>query len=327
MSNARISIIVFVLFCVAAGVLYVQWEERITLRLQLLDTDIATTSEVFNDDTAVGKMDETENGDDDREVIEQGAEEDSVRDTDDAEAEYVPVSAPEPLERIEETRAGTLTAAGIAEYTNNERTQRGLPPLSVDAQLSQAAEAKVRDIFERNYFAHESPDGAGPADLVATTGYEFITVGENLLLGHFEDDADAVTAWMNSPGHRENILRSGYREIGVAVGEGEYNGRRVWVAVQEFGTPKTVCPEVSAASRAQIESNNALLDEMQNELEKQRTDIENTPNDHPSHSEKVEAYNALVEEYNALLEAHKALIEEFNMSVRVYNACVAGFSD
>jgi len=112
---------------------------------------------------------------------------------------------------------------------------------------------QLDDIFEKQYFAHISPEGLGPSDLAEKSGYEYIMIAENLALGNFKDDNTLVNAWMDSPGHRANILNNRYTEIGVAVGKGFFSesnennkeeiATEVWIAVQEFGLPLSSCPK------------------------------------------------------------------------------------
>src|SRR3989344_5705251 len=117
-----------------------------------------------------------------------------------------------------------LTLSGVIAQTNEQRQFFGKPALKENAQLNQAAMSKVKDMFAGQYFEHISPLGKGPGDLAREAGYVFITIGENLALGNYKDDAVLVQAWMDSPGHRANILNGRFTEIGVAVVKGIYEG-------------------------------------------------------------------------------------------------------
>lgn len=237
------------------------------------------------------------------------------------------VIAPTPLRSIKDVDQSFLTTGGIIVATNSERALRGLPPLTDNAELRAAARAKVQDMFELQYFDHVSPDGSGPAALATTAGYDYIMIGENLAMGNFEDDQDLVTAWMNSPGHRENILHSRYTEIGVAAVEGVFEGNRVWLAVQEFGLPASACPLPSRELTLQKENVETKLSQLGSELSLRRDQLEKMEKDKRSreaYRESVEAYNALVEEFNGLVASLKSVVEAYNNEVRQYNACVAG---
>jgi uncharacterized protein YkwD len=109
---------------------------------------------------------------------------------------------------------------------NAERGRYGLGPLSLNRRLSQAAAAHAGDMEKRNYFSHDSPDGGSFVDRIRRTGYmngtRSWTVGENLAWGSHGRSAPVMITqmWMNSPGHRANILNSSFREIGIGVAYG-----------------------------------------------------------------------------------------------------------
>ena len=117
---------------------------------------------------------------------------------------------------------GAVSGATLC-LLNLERTSRGLVALAPNAKLNQAADAQAADMVARKYFAHESPEGTSPADRIRSTGYipadASWTVGENLAwgTGALATPAAIVRAWMNSPGHRDNLLKPDYREIGLAI--------------------------------------------------------------------------------------------------------------
>lgn len=231
----------------------------------------------------------------------------------------------EPLRAKVDSPSSFLTIQGIIASTNNERAKLALTPLKENTRLKAAAQAKVRDMFTGQYFDHVSPVGEGPADFVEGANYQYILIGENLALGNFENDRTLVEAWMNSPGHRANIVHTRYTEIGVYVERGVYEGQSVWMAVQEFGAPLSSCPSVDYGIRSRTESNQAQLDAWEAELEERKQDINNThPKFGPVYEQKVDEYNELAAKYNALVEETRELIRQYNESVNNFNACVAG---
>jgi uncharacterized protein YkwD len=234
------------------------------------------------------------------------------------------ISVPAPLRARFEIPETNLTRAGTINWTNAQREQEGLPILKENAELNAAAEAKMRDMFARQYFEHISPTGEGPSDLAEDAGYEFIAIGENLALGNFGDDEKLVEAWMNSPGHRANILSERYSEIGVAVGRGVFEGKTTWLAVQEFGRPLSDCPpEPSAGLKGKIEANNRQLEEMAAVLRKKQEELEaHRPKRGEEYNQKAEEYNALVDAYNALVVETKNLIDQFNAQATAFNECI-----
>jgi uncharacterized protein YkwD len=102
---------------------------------------------------------------------------------------------------------------------NAQRARAGSPSLTENAQLDRAAELHSADMATRKYFEHRDPDGVEPAARIVHTGYPPIFVGENL--GWGEEDkstpAEMVRLWMKSPGHRRNLLRPNYRDIGIGL--------------------------------------------------------------------------------------------------------------
>lgn len=127
----------------------------------------------------------------------------------------------------------------LLRYTNDYRAKNNLPALNLNPQLSASAVSKANYMFANNYWAHNSPDGKTPWEFILQSGYEYSFAGENLARD-FNDSQAVVNAWINSPSHRENLLRSEYQDIGFAVINGTLNGRETTLVVQMFGARKTV---------------------------------------------------------------------------------------
>ncbi|WP_078427556.1 CAP domain-containing protein [Alkalihalobacterium alkalinitrilicum] len=110
----------------------------------------------------------------------------------------------------------------VVELTNAERAKHGLAPLSMDEQLSQVARQKSLDMKQNNYFSHQSPTYGSPFDMMQQFGVNYRSAGENIAMGQRSPE-EVVNAWMNSDGHRKNILSSSFTHIGVGhVAEGNY---------------------------------------------------------------------------------------------------------
>lgn len=124
----------------------------------------------------------------------------------------------------------------LIRLTNIQREKNGLSSLSEDPRLSEAALKKGENMFEENYWAHYSPSGKDPWGFIQRAGYKYTYAGENLAK-NFSNPEDVVNAWMASPTHRDNLLNSRYKNVGMAVLEGELNGQHTILVVQEFGTP------------------------------------------------------------------------------------------
>lgn len=116
----------------------------------------------------------------------------------------------------------TVSAATLC-LINARRAEAGLPGLVGEGRLAEAALRHSRDMVERSYFSHDAPDGSSVADRVRATGYldgaRGWTVGENLAwgTGSFATPNSIVQGWMESPGHRANMLSDGFREIGLGL--------------------------------------------------------------------------------------------------------------
>ena len=110
----------------------------------------------------------------------------------------------------------------VAELVNKERVRYGLEPLSVNVELSNVARLKSQDMKDKKYFSHNSPTYGSPFDMMKKFGISYKTAGENIAMGQRTPE-EAVDAWMNSEGHRANILNGSFKEIGVGyVSEGNY---------------------------------------------------------------------------------------------------------
>lgn len=238
------------------------------------------------------------------------------------------VVTPGPLRVVAQAPSSTdLSVRGVIEQTNVARAQNGgLPALIENSVLNRDAQMKVDDMLAKQYFEHVSPTGVGPADLAQAVGYAYVTVGENLALGDFSGDAGVVTAWMNSPGHRANILNTHYQEIGVAVGKGMYEGRMTWLAVQSFGLPLSSCPTTDQTLKAQIDANNATIASLRAQLDTKKAQIDSTSQYDPNYNTYVNEFNALVPEYNNLVEVNRVAVANFNAGVQAFNACISSVS-
>ncbi|MEK6376114.1 MAG: CAP domain-containing protein [Acidobacteriota bacterium] len=112
-----------------------------------------------------------------------------------------------------------ITPASVVAAMNEQRVRAGLQPLREDPRLDAAAGDRMRDMEELSYWAHEAPDGRSPFTWLRPRGYLFRFAGENLAVG-FETTEHLVGGWMESKGHRENILSPDYADCGIAVIDG-----------------------------------------------------------------------------------------------------------
>ncbi|MEX0649599.1 MAG: CAP domain-containing protein [Candidatus Andersenbacteria bacterium] len=219
------------------------------------------------------------------------------------------LSTPEPLRHSGSEAAGILTTDGVFSATNSQRQGNGLPPLLRNNALNKAAQLKLEDMFNQQYFEHISPDGRGPSDVVEAAKYEYITVGENLALGNFSSDEALVQAWMDSPGHRANILSNNFRELGIAVEKGEFEGRTTWLAVQTFGTPLSACPSPDSSFLQNFENKEFLIRQIEQELSDLDTQI----------TEQTIIVEDLIEETKFLAKEGNSKIKKGNENIEKGN--------
>jgi len=148
----------------------------------------------------------------------------------------------------------------LTSLTNQKRQEYGLSALSLNPQLSLAAQNKATDMFVKDYWAHNSPDGVTPWVFIKGSGYNYIYAGENLARG-FNSAPDVINAWMASPEHKQNMLSPNYTDVGFAVMAGKLTGEDTVLIVQMFGsrglsapvgqTQKTVEVAVKPAPRSE----------------------------------------------------------------------------
>ncbi len=223
------------------------------------------------------------------------------------------------------TGKGALSNEGIIIFTNAEREKEGLDTLKQNNLLMQAATAKLNHMFDDQYFGHVAPTGEGLSYWVEKVAYERITAGENLASGNFQSSEDMVTAWMESLGHRANILKETYEEIGVAVGYGEFDGDEVWLGVQIFAIPLSACPAVNEIFKVQINTYDALIKETEATLNSLQPILEEAQD--PETQEEYDKYIIIIDQYNEAVVEHNKNITNLQFISDVYNEQVKAFND
>ena len=123
-----------------------------------------------------------------------------------------------------------ITIENVIELMNVERAAYGLHPLAADPRLTQAADDRMQHMEEEGFWAHRSPDGVTPFTWLRVRAYDFERAGENLASG-FETARLLVESWMESPGHRANILSPDFADCGIAIIDGSPTGPAVGKSV------------------------------------------------------------------------------------------------
>lgn len=145
-------------------------------------------------------------------------------------AQPVEPTQPEPTEPKEEVTTPSPSGSyekQVVDLVNQERAKAGLSPLTENAALSNVAEVKAEDLRDNNYFSHTSPVYGSPFDMMKQFGIKYTTAGENIAKGQRSPE-EVMNGWMNSEGHRANILNSSFTEIGVGYVT-DSNGNTYWV--------------------------------------------------------------------------------------------------
>lgn len=135
--------------------------------------------------------------------------------------------APAPTEQTTAPSPSGSYEKQVVDLVNQERQKAGLAPLKENAALSNVAETKAKDLRDNNYFSHTSPVYGSPFDMMKQFGIKYTAAGENIAKGQ-RDPQTVMNGWMNSEGHRANILNSNFTEIGVGYVT-DSNGNTYWV--------------------------------------------------------------------------------------------------
>ena len=236
-----------------------------------------------------------------------------------------PTTSIQQAAKVAPKKTNALTVAGVIAETNSQRAANGnLPSLAENATLDDIATLRLDDMFTQQYFAHVGPQGESAISVASSVGYAHLALGENLALGNYAGDAGVVTAWMNSPGHRANILDTHYTQIGVAVREGMFEGQETWLAVQIFGRPASDCPAPDANLENSINVSEQQISSTSVELATDKAAIDAmSPQSGPAYNAQVEDYNNLAAQYNTLGAETKTAIDTYDAQVTAFNACLA----
>lgn len=144
-----------------------------------------------------------------------------------------------------------VTAGNLLTATNQQRATAGVASLGLNSALNQAAQTKATDMVTKNYWSHNTPEGTPPWTFMTNAGYSYSKAGENLAYG-YTTSAETISAWYASPGHRENMLDSGFTEVGFGVANSadfNSNGAQT-VVVAMYGRPYNTPAPTKAATPA-----------------------------------------------------------------------------
>lgn len=172
--------------------------------------------------------------------------------------------------------SSSIKVQELLNITNQKRAEAGLSPLTLNSQLSNAANAKASYMFQKNFWAHVAPDGTTPWYFIKNSGYEYLYAGENLARG-FNTAPDVVNAWMASPTHRENMLSSNYKDIGFAVQTGTLTGSETVLVVEEFGSRYSATKNTESTNTQEPQSVIPTISKAPLTVAENKESVENTP--------------------------------------------------
>jgi uncharacterized protein YkwD len=141
-----------------------------------------------------------------------------------------------------------ITPENVLALMNVYRAEAGLAPLAMDARLTRAANDRMRHMEDVGYWSHEAPDGMSPFVWMTARDYDFARAAENLAAG-FDTVGFLVSSWMESPGHRENIMNPELEDCGIAVIEGSTTGRATGKSIVVLFGAQQGLPIQRAATR------------------------------------------------------------------------------
>lgn len=242
-----------------------------------------------------------------------------------------------------------LTREAIITLTNNARALNGLPLLKENQLLNSIAQSRAQDMLDKQYFAHVSPTGQQASDIAQDVGYHYKIIAENIGSGNFYTNQKIVDGWMQSPGHRMNILSAEVEDIGAAVLKGKMKGVETYIAVQIFGlqslpVSQNVCVAPSKSlhddidlKKAEIESLSDQLNRLKNELDAEKESIDTDQRYTYSDAQKIQKLNVRINTFNEKSRWYKrvaadakaksavaeSMVNEYNRMLQTYNDCQA----
>lgn len=131
-----------------------------------------------------------------------------------------------------------FSSSSLLQCSNTTREANQRSDLKLNSDLTNAAESKANDMVKLNFWSHTSPSGQTPWSYITASGYSYQAAGENLAYG-FSNACNVVSAWLNSPSHRANLLSPNYEDVGFGVSESNNflgQGPKV-IVVAEYGEP------------------------------------------------------------------------------------------
>jgi hypothetical protein len=226
-----------------------------------------------------------------------------------------------------------LSEDAVIDLTNTVRMGEGLSNLRQNPILNAVAEARAKDMAEKQYFGHVSPTGDRVALVAARNGYRYKLIAENLAAGFFSNNQKVIDAWLQSPGHRKNIMSPQVTEIGVSVVRGSMNGTDGWIVVQVFGVQTAQATYASYSSdssgyrpalrNSDQDSTNINLRRVRMELDNEKESITRDMRILAGNSTKNQELNARITMYNRKADQYNRAVGETREEKAMNNMVVA----
>ncbi len=239
--------------------------------------------------------------------------------------------------------ADKMHPESVLRLTNEFRAEEGLQPLSASSKLNEAARLRARDMIDKDYFAHNCPDsGDGAEEAAIVLGYSYRGIAENIAKGNYKSARQLVQDWMDSKGHRDNILHPDMHDMGIAVVREEksiFSGSSgdVSYGVQLFARRMPDCIAPDDRLRESIEDLQQEQEQLQQRVERLREKLESQSAviDYAQSQEQIKEskvmYNIYATMHNFALHELQEISEEVNAKISTYNAqaetyehCLAG---
>jgi hypothetical protein len=226
---------------------------------------------------------------------------------------------------------GDITRTSIVALTNQERAGLNLGELKISPALEEAARLKAKDMFANGYFAHESPKGISPWHWFGVAGYDYEYAGENLAIGFLEPE-EVYSGWVHSFTHHQNLLNPNFKEIGVAVVSGKFNGNHTTIVVQLFGSQKyvakaplaTIPPKPSPVVKKEIPKSDTVANVPAKTLEPVAVEPVVAI---PVQTQEVAGRELARVDKSVLLSAKEAVLEKPSLKAQFYSFLIFQYND
>lgn len=239
------------------------------------------------------------------------------------EGEHIPEYAPS----LGNKEVSEYTDLDVLNVINEERAKFELPPLVFSVDLERSSRQKVEDMVANNYFAHER-DGKVFEDFIKAENYDYVIIGENLARGEFKSAQRLVRAWLGSPNHRKNILNVRYQETGIAILPGTHDGQPVYYIAEHFGTPRSVCLNVTSVNaNKDFSILQQVLRERGDEVASLKHTLSELTETGFERNKLLKLYQTKMNDLKSIEKTLQQKIEGEESLIQAYNSCIQKYQE